>query len=47
MTPLMMHWHLVLGSDGKWHLDMAWESARIRKMAPHSRPQGQPGVKHK
>ena len=26
MTPLMMHWHLVQGADGKRRLAMAWES---------------------
>ena len=46
MTRLMMHWQLVQGADGKRHLDMAWESPRIRKMAPHLGPI-QPDVKHK
>jgi hypothetical protein len=47
MTRLMMHWHLVQGADGKRHLDMACESAHTCIMASHSRPQRQPGLRHK
>jgi hypothetical protein len=47
MTRLTVHWHLVQKSDGRRHLDMAWEAGQARKMPGLSRSQTQAGANHK